>query len=89
MDHWIKAKTGATPPHRVRFKGQEYWLLDDPLGLGSDTLSPLSHFNAAGDMNATIAFAELGYAIVRGNDVIRSGKIIGSRNEIKPVMQEV
>ena len=64
---------------RVKFKGQEYWLVDDdPYKI----LAPLDHFNDNGNLQVN-PFDEIGYAVVINGLIIRFNQVIGEEHEIE------
>lgn len=63
---------------RVTFNGEPYWLNSD----GHPTLlSPLDHFDEAGTCLAPTD--SVSYAIVKGNQIIRFGEVIGTLADLK------
>ena len=64
-------------PVRVRFKGEEYWLIDD-------MLAPIHHFSASGDLLAN-PFIDVSYAVIEGNNILRFHCCIGTRDDLETV----
>jgi hypothetical protein len=66
---------------RVVFKGQVYWLVD------GDKLSPLSHFNEAGEFQPG-AYHDgfVSYAVIEGQSILRYHQVIGQVSDLQDVI---
>jgi hypothetical protein len=63
-------------PERVRFQGEEYWL-------DGDLICPLDHLDAEGNYLGDAY--DISFAIVRGDQILRHGFVIGQTSELYPV----
>ena len=59
---------------RVTFKGQEFWL-------HGDLLSPLDHFDEAGELLAPLG--SISYAVIEGNEILRHHEVIGTLDDLE------
>lgn len=68
---------------KVKFKGEVYWLHGPTIHSNCFNLSPLRHYNAAGDLIENDI--NISYAIVDTNDILRYGKVIGHKNDLEEI----
>jgi hypothetical protein len=65
---------------RVTFRGDVYWRHED-------LLSPLDHYDDAGDLLAD-AFVDVSYALIIGPEIHRHGQVIGRTSELQDVIDQ-